>query len=388
MKIVEATLIGWISPTRQKVGFKLPIFLSKEKSNSLLVQNVDDDGNISNFEPFAIEQPIESNNVVQRTMRKGDLAFWCFGIEGGEHLSGSRSEIIVSFRRNASILQHLPYVASQISGAFKVLDTERSVSRAVFFRIFKDVGAQAAYSWLDAEILSPSLRNFVTEEFRGQKLKKSLSGYLMDVQTITDRETSVCLPEWLIPYFNRKRKWGEFLINSVRQEATYFDIAVSPKIIILNRPENPGPESGALRNVRSLKLQAAQAFRKGKPFLRPVSASYFENETGNFRIACTFSSRYDNKGKRKYWYGFHKTWDDWLEAAEDAYLVLGCLDRRVAFGLPIEIIRNILPSLRATGTGKDKYWHLDIVDINEEIDMLDLPRVSQRLNLQQYAFTY
>ena len=141
--------------------------------------------------------------------------------------------------------------------------------------------------------------------------------------------------------------------------------------------------------VPLLKREAVSAFAKSRGLLlRQMTKSYFETPSGDVRVVCTFSSRYEGKGKRKYWFGYSKIWDRWLEGSSESFLLLGCKDSRLCFALPLDFIRAQLPNLWSTGTGKSRYWHLDIVDRDEDKNLLYVPRLKKAVALSGFAFTF
>jgi len=86
----------------------------------------------------------------------------------------------------------------------------------------------------------------------------------------------------------------------------------------------------SLIGVQQLKREATSSFARARGSnLRQITKSYFEDPSGVLRVVCTFSSRYEGKGKRKYWFGYHETWDRWLEESEESFLLLGCVDTRM-----------------------------------------------------------
>jgi hypothetical protein len=142
-------------------------------------------------------------------------------------------------------------------------------------------------------------------------------------------------------------------------------------------------------DVPLLKREAVSAFARARNLsLRQMTKSYFEAPSGGMRVVCTFSSRYEGKGKRKYWFGYHKIWDRWLEGSSEGFLLLGCKDTRLCFALPLSFVRAQLPNLRSTGTGKDQYWHLDIVDVSGRKNLLDVPKLRKAVAISEYAFTF
>jgi len=77
-----------------------------------------------------------------------------------------------------------------------------------------------------------------------------------------------------------------------------------------------------------------------------------------------------------------------LEGSKESFLLLGCVDTRMFFALPLRFIRSQLPHLRTTGTGKDKYWHIDIVDLASKKNLLDLPRLRQAVTLAEFTHRF
>jgi hypothetical protein len=56
-----------------------------------------------------------------------------------------------------------------------------------------------------------------------------------------------------------------------------------------------------------------------------------------------------------YWYGFSPEWHQFLSQARISFLVLGCVDRDVAYAVPGSEIERILGDIHRTG---ERHWHL------------------------------
>lgn len=107
-------------------------------------------------------------------------------------------------------------------------------------------------------------------------------------------------------------------------------------------------------------ILAALGNRDGIKLIKRSRALYWD-ATHCYRVACTVSKRYTKKGTPPYWYAFHPKWDTFLAEAETAYMVLGCLDLKVAFVLPLDVVQANLSDLSTSGEqGKDLYWHIKI----------------------------
>ena len=63
----------------------------------------------------------------------------------------------------------------------------------------------------------------------------------------------------------------------------------------------------------------------------------------NIRVACAISKRYDRG--HAYWYAYHQQWNEFLEAGDIGYYVLGCIDKETAYVLPHAQISKLLPNL-------------------------------------------
>ena len=99
----------------------------------------------------------------------------------------------------------------------------------------------------------------------------------------------------------------------------------------------------------------------GTALIRKSSALYWSTDTAHkTRIACTISKRYAKSGG--YWYAYHPEWDSFLGGGESGYYVLGCVDRDVAYALPLSWIRKHLPELSVTKRDDTHYWHVLIFE--------------------------
>lgn len=81
------------------------------------------------------------------------------------------------------------------------------------------------------------------------------------------------------------------------------------------------------------------------------------------RVVCTISKRYD--GVSNYWYAYHPQWDEFLDAGDIGYFVLGCLDKKTAYVLPHVEISRQLSNLNTTSRGGRMYWHIHLEDDQE-----------------------
>ncbi|MET4800050.1 hypothetical protein [Bradyrhizobium sp. LB11.1] len=375
-----ARLYGVISPTGLNDGFYVPVFIDPEHSNHQLVQVVNEQDYIESFEPFFATANVRvvSLDVVRRV---GDPAFWYFELKDGP-LYGSIEDVQSGFQRRRVNIEENPHIALQIMIACGI-EGQESTIQAVRNSMFQNIGRTGADAWLDTNILSPKIRGWLVHSSRRGR-KADFESLLSKVLVITkDNVTSVLAPEALRDQVGASgwRNMTTQLALLLKQFGLQF-----AEVTFLERGTS---QRSAPSNVPLLKREAASAFARAREVtLQQMTKSYFEAPSGEMRVVCTFSSRYENKGKRKYWFGYHKIWDRWLEGSREGFLLLGCKDSRRCFALPLSFVQTQLPNLRFTGTGKDQYWHLDIVDVGNEKNLLDVPRLQKTIELSRYSFVF
>ncbi|MES9988119.1 MAG: hypothetical protein ABW077_09395 [Candidatus Thiodiazotropha endolucinida] len=138
--------------------------------------------------------------------------------------------------------------------------------------------------------------------------------------------------------------------------------------------------------INSLRNQIIERFSslKGQQLIKRTRATYW-SPSRTFRIACTISKRYEREGQR-YWYAYHPAWDKFLEDADDAYLILGCVDLEIIFAIPRKIIIRQLQHLNKTERADDKsYWHIAIAEFEKKKYQLVLPKNNSSLDLSPYV---
>jgi hypothetical protein len=261
-------------------------------------------------------------------------------------------------------------------------EQEDSAIQQVHRLLFQDLGRWSAGSWLDTSVFSPALRRWLAQLSNKGPAGQNLRRLFSQIVTVTIEEvTSVLVPDEIRTDFTEE-DWSS-LTRQFTRLLNRFDLRFDG-FTYVNKLRAEGPS-----NVPQLKRDAVSAFGSIKRVqLRQYSKSYFEDEFGSMRVVCTLSSRYEDKGKRKYWYGFHETWNRWLEGSKDGYLLLGCMDTRICFALPLNFVRAQLPNLRSTGSGKDQYWHMDLVDVAGKTNLLDIPRLHQSISLSDFRFQF
>jgi len=101
--------------------------------------------------------------------------------------------------------------------------------------------------------------------------------------------------------------------------------------------------------------------------------------------AITSVSKFYDVGAGYYWYAFHPSWKAFLEAGENGYHVLGCVDKDYAFALPRDVLLGVLDNLNATEKdGEPHHWHIHVVLDEKGEPSLVVHKTGERLPLGKY----
>ena len=121
---------------------------------------------------------------------------------------------------------------------------------------------------------------------------------------------------------------------------------------------------------------------KGKKLVKKTRTSFWSADR-SLRVCCTISKRYEKRGR--YWYAYHPQWDEFLESADEGFLILGGMGLNSYFAIPREEIVKILPYLSITNKeyGKSS-WHLVIAEPEEGSYELVLPKKNENLELRPF----
>ena len=108
------------------------------------------------------------------------------------------------------------------------------------------------------------------------------------------------------------------------------------------------------------RIMSSLAERDGISLIAHKRAQFWTPDH-DVRAACTISKRY-NRGSN-YWYAYHPQWDEFLNAGNIGYFVLGCLDKEVAYVLPhAEIVMQLSDLNTSTKRDGRTYWHIHLED--------------------------
>jgi hypothetical protein len=118
------------------------------------------------------------------------------------------------------------------------------------------------------------------------------------------------------------------------------------------------------------------------------SRALYWNPSKNVRVVCTISKRYSKNPSVPYWYAYHPNWDEFLKDASRSYLILGCMDRDVAFAIPRDVIQSCVDSLNTTTeSGGKTYWHIHLQESPTGEIALLLPKKNLRFRSNLIRFS-
>lgn len=156
--------------------------------------------------------------------------------------------------------------------------------------------------------------------------------------------------------------------------------------------EPQGTEKRSLHVTPSAKLKdkrwrAVQGFFASRGLkYQQHSRTFFASRDDHTRIVCSASKRY-KRGDQPYWYALHPHWLEYIEAVEDGYLVLTCMDLDTAYALPAWLLRKHLDELNCTIKGQGyQYWHITLRYGGDKL-LLNMSKTGSKLDISEYAFT-
>lgn len=141
--------------------------------------------------------------------------------------------------------------------------------------------------------------------------------------------------------------------------------------------------------INAVRGQIIEAISKQREevLIKKTRSMYWSSDHTT-RVICTVSKRYENKGSGKYWYAYHPQWAEFLQEGTHAFLALGCVDRKIAFLLPLEKVKEVLPKLNTTVKEDGSvYWHLKITEPQPGSYHLQIPSGDQDLPLSEYVLS-
>ncbi len=148
----------------------------------------------------------------------------------------------------------------------------------------------------------------------------------------------------------------------------------------------PAPERTSPNAIDAMRDRIVKALQKrlGVALIRRRRAM-FEDIEGRKRVCISISKHYERE-YQPYWYAFHPAWKEFLEGADEALFVLGCMDKDEAFAIPLPTITGFLPKLNQTvREGGVSYWHV-LINTNSDGNLaLYSSRTGDKLDLRPFS---
>jgi Protein of unknown function DUF262/Protein of unknown function (DUF1524) len=124
-------------------------------------------------------------------------------------------------------------------------------------------------------------------------------------------------------------------------------------------------------------LMKALSVREGIQLSKKGATCWNTNK--GVRAVCTVSKRY-GKDRPPYWYGYSPQWRKFLSEGKNSLLVLGCMDRDVAYAVPYGEIEKVLQNLHET---QGRHWHI-VLDESEDGGLALFTKAGSKVSLSKF----
>jgi hypothetical protein len=130
---------------------------------------------------------------------------------------------------------------------------------------------------------------------------------------------------------------------------------------------------------------AALGRREDANLIKKTRALYW-HPSKNVRAACTISKRYTRSPSAPYWYAYHPQWDEFLAEGSRSFVIFGCMDRKEAFAVPLNVMRSCLEALNVSEKEEGgHYWHIHLQESEDGNVSIILPKQKSLLSLRPYT---
>lgn len=100
------------------------------------------------------------------------------------------------------------------------------------------------------------------------------------------------------------------------------------------------------------------------------SRASFHSPDRRTRLVCAVSRAHERSGQPAYWFSFHPHQQEFLAAADSAYVAFGCSSESQLLLIPFKDFEPWLEGLHITDRGDRHYWHVPIVYTNGQYTLL------------------
>ena len=158
-------------------------------------------------------------------------------------------------------------------------------------------------------------------------------------------------------FFSNSDTWGA---AEIRQRAeSLFETAKElwPRPARLAEEESPVPRL-APANFHADSIRAAQ--ERLRVTLSKLSNTRYEAGDRETRVACAVSTEHEGGGIPYFWFAFHPTQLEFLQASSSAWLCLGCGTAANTLLVPLNVIEPVLSQMSQSTRDDRQYWHVVI----------------------------
>jgi hypothetical protein len=89
--------------------------------------------------------------------------------------------------------------------------------------------------------------------------------------------------------------------------------------------------------------------------LSKLSQTRFESGDGRIRLTCAVSAIHDERDVPYFWFGFHLRQLEFLKAAEQPYVCLGCSSAETTLLVPLAVIQGFLDSMSVSAVAQHRH---------------------------------
>jgi hypothetical protein len=119
-----------------------------------------------------------------------------------------------------------------------------------------------------------------------------------------------------------------------------------------------------------------------QPLIKHSKASY-SSADGEIALICAISKEHSKNGQQSYWFAFHPHQQDFLEAADRAFVSLGCGSAQAIVVILYSEFSAWLEGMNITSNEERFYWHISIFRENERL-VLHRKRGQEKIDLSKY----
>lgn len=112
----------------------------------------------------------------------------------------------------------------------------------------------------------------------------------------------------------------------------------------------------------------------------------YQSAANNVRLICAVSKTYEMASEDRYWFSFHPSQREWLDAYDSSYVTFGCGSADAILVFPFREFEPLLANLQQTKDDAKSYWHVRISKSDGEY-FLGQEIIGKKVNVTQHVLT-